>query len=167
VLPPLRILVVDDDEYIRDALAWGLSDAGYDVEAAADGVAAMAMARARPPDLLLLDMMMPGMDGDQVIEAVRATNRLSTTPVVLITASAVVPSDSTIGFLRKPVPLEVILRVVATFAADAAEGVRLGMALRRDCTVCPARAGQWCVSRRSELAEHMHIERFTGLAASG
>lgn len=158
VTRPLRILLVDDDDDVREMLTLELASAGYAVDAAASGAEALSRARSTPPDLLLLDFQMPGMDGGEVIDGVRATSRLRTLPVVLVTAAASVPADTTIGFLRKPVHLEVLLRVVGAFAADAADGSLLGRALRAPCARCTADAGVWCASA-GRLADRLHIER--------
>ncbi|MCL6596920.1 MAG: response regulator transcription factor [Firmicutes bacterium] len=78
-----RILVVDDEESIRLAVTRALRDAGYEVEAAADGEAALVAVAARPPDLVLLDVMLPGMDGLAVCQEIR---RRSDLPVLMLTA---------------------------------------------------------------------------------
>src|SRR3954467_9486309 len=58
-----RVLVVDDEEMVREVLARYLSREGYEVESAGNGVRALELAAARPPDLVLLDLMLPGLDG--------------------------------------------------------------------------------------------------------
>ena len=58
-----KVLVIDDDVSIRDMLAEVLGDAGYGVEAAADGVEALRMIKASPPDLIVTDIIMPEQDG--------------------------------------------------------------------------------------------------------
>ncbi len=67
-----RILVVDDDEQLARIVRDGLTHAGYVVDCAADGPAALAAARARPPDLAVLDLMLPGLDGVEVCRRLRA-----------------------------------------------------------------------------------------------
>jgi len=84
-----RILVVDDDEEIRASPRRGLAFEGFDVSLAADGVAALAFIRDTPPDLLVLDVMMPGLDGLEVVRRLRAVDdRL---PVILLTARDAMP----------------------------------------------------------------------------
>jgi two-component system response regulator MprA len=84
-----RILVVDDDEEIRASLRRGLVFEGFDILLAADGAAALAVVRDAPPDLLVLDVMMPGLDGLEVVRRLRAADdRL---PVILLTARDAVP----------------------------------------------------------------------------
>jgi DNA-binding response OmpR family regulator len=58
-----RVLVVDDDPSIRQVIVYVLRDEGYQVDEAADGRAALEAIRRRPPDVILIDLMMPGMDG--------------------------------------------------------------------------------------------------------
>ena len=83
-----RVLVADDNGDLRDYVRRLLEDAGYAVDVAADGVAALEAARHQRPDLLLTDVMMPGMDGFQLLEAVRADSQLSDLPVVMLSARA-------------------------------------------------------------------------------
>ena len=78
-----RILLVEDDPSIREVTAIGLRNAGFDVSTAADGVEGLERFRATPFDLLLLDVMLPRMDG---LELCRAIRRTSTVPIVMLTA---------------------------------------------------------------------------------
>ena len=79
-----RILVVEDDPTLRQALAFNLNREGYEAVTAADGEAALEMARARPLDLILLDVMLPGMSGLEVLRVLRREDR--TTPVIILSA---------------------------------------------------------------------------------
>jgi two-component system, OmpR family, response regulator MtrA len=78
-----RILLVEDDPSIREVTAIGLRAAGFEVDTAADGVAGLERWRTGRPDLVLLDVMLPRMDG---LEVCREIRRESTTPVVMLTA---------------------------------------------------------------------------------
>jgi two-component system response regulator MtrA len=78
-----RILLVEDDPSIREVTAIGLRAAGFDVDTAADGVAGLERWRKASPDLVLLDVMLPRMDG---LEVCREIRRESTTPIVMLTA---------------------------------------------------------------------------------
>lgn len=69
-----RVLVVDDDPGVTEVLRTALRHAGYDVEAAADGEAALRAVRTQRPDLIVLDVLMPGMDGLTVCRRVRASD---------------------------------------------------------------------------------------------
>jgi CheY-like chemotaxis protein/HD-like signal output (HDOD) protein len=82
------VMVVDDMAMIREPIAACLKAAGFEVVCAGDGVAALAATSARVPDLILLDLAMPGMDGIKVLEALRASPRTVATPVILLTASS-------------------------------------------------------------------------------
>jgi len=68
---PVKILLVDDDSDLVEGLRWYLEAAGYEVAVAGDGKAARAQFRAAPPDVIILDIMMPELDGVQVCEAIR------------------------------------------------------------------------------------------------
>jgi putative two-component system response regulator len=80
-----RILVVDDESAARIALATLLRREGYEVSHASDGAAALAECATFRPDLILLDIVMPGMDGFEVCRRIKATPETRLTPVVLIT----------------------------------------------------------------------------------
>ena len=66
-----RILIVDDEKHIASSLKGILADEGYDVSVAGDGLDALDMIRSDPPDLLLLDIWLPGMDGIEVLKIVK------------------------------------------------------------------------------------------------
>ena len=77
-----RILVVDDEMDVRALLLATLEDAGYDVDLASDGVLALARILAHRPDLVVLDLMMPGMDGHELIAKLAAVP--SSPPIIAI-----------------------------------------------------------------------------------
>ena len=79
-----EILLVDDERSIRDSLSCQLREAGFTVRVAATGAAGVAAFGERRPDLVLLDVMMPGMDGYAVCEAMRCADR--ETPIVFLSA---------------------------------------------------------------------------------
>jgi putative two-component system response regulator len=81
-----RVLVVDDEERNRRLLVAMLEAEGYSAIEAADGIQALALARQSPPDIVLLDIMMPGMDGYQVARALKADPLTKAMPVVMVTA---------------------------------------------------------------------------------
>jgi DNA-binding response OmpR family regulator len=83
-----RILVADDDGDIRDLVVFKLTQAGYDVEAVQDGAAAFQSIEASPPRLAILDVMMPGLSGIDVLRKVRADERLKDLEVILLTAKS-------------------------------------------------------------------------------
>ncbi|MFJ8793233.1 response regulator transcription factor [Streptomyces sp. NPDC102462] len=81
---PQTVLLAEDDRAIRHALERALTLEGYEVTAVADGVEALAHAHRTPPDILLLDVMMPGIDGLQVCRVLRAEG--DRTPILMLTA---------------------------------------------------------------------------------
>ncbi len=78
-----RVLVVEDDEGIREMLRYNLASAGFAVQEAADGAAGLRTARTSSPDLILLDLMLPGMSGLDFCRAVRKNSRV---PIIMLTA---------------------------------------------------------------------------------
>ena len=108
------ILVVDDEPLILQLLVTVLGDEGYATVAATDGAAALeAMARA-VPDLVLMDVMMPGPDGREVTRRMREQPRTSAIPVILMSAAASPASlPDGVSHLPKPFDLDHLLRAVA------------------------------------------------------
>jgi DNA-binding response OmpR family regulator len=96
-MSPARVVVADDDADIRDLVAFKLEAAGMDVVAVADGAAALEACQDVPPDLVILDVMMPGMSGLDVCRALRDSIGLAQVPVILLTARAQ-ESDVAQGF---------------------------------------------------------------------
>lgn len=113
--PPRRVLVVDDDPTVTEVVAGYLDRAGFAVDRAADGPTALEHARATPPDLVVLDLMLPGLDGLQVCRRLRAAGPV---PVVMLTARGD-EEDRILGlevgaddYVTKPFsPRELVLRV--------------------------------------------------------
>ena len=83
-----RILVIDDEAPIRLLCRVNLEAAGMEVREASDGVVGLAAAQEEPPDAILLDVMMPGMDGWQVLEGLLEDERTQAIPIVFLTARA-------------------------------------------------------------------------------
>ena len=81
-----RILVVDDEPMVRDTLGTVLMDEGYTVDVASDGLDALERVRAERPDAILLDLMMPGMNGRQFLQALRDDPKYVQVPVLIMTA---------------------------------------------------------------------------------
>ncbi|MDP9018746.1 MAG: response regulator [Candidatus Eremiobacteraeota bacterium] len=115
-----RILVVDDDRNLRKIITTNLELAGYDVTAAASGVEAMQILEDLQPDLVLLDVMMPVMDGYETTRRIRKHQTNSHVPIILLTAKGEV-EDKVAGFdagaddyITKPFgPQEMLARVRA------------------------------------------------------
>jgi two-component system, OmpR family, response regulator MtrA len=130
-----RILLVEDDPSIREITAIGLRTAGFDVDVAADGKAGLDRFHAAAYDLVLLDVMLPRLDG---LEVCRAIRRVSTVPVVMLTARADT-IDVVVGleagaddYVKKPFEVpELVARVRAAIRragreAGEPETLRLG-----------------------------------------
>lgn len=83
-----KILVVDDEEVLVEAITYNLEQSGYQVLTASDGVSALEIARQEAPDLIVLDIMLPGMDGLEVCRQLRRDKRTSTVPIIMLTAKA-------------------------------------------------------------------------------
>jgi DNA-binding response OmpR family regulator len=117
------ILVADDDMDIRDLVAFKLEQAGFDVTAVDNGLAALTAARQVLPDLVVLDVMMPGMSGIDVCRELRGDRNTSDLPIILLTARAQ-EGDVEVGFgvgaddyIVKPFsPRELVSRVEAVLA---------------------------------------------------
>ena len=111
------ILVIDDDESMRDLLRLHLGAAGYDVEVAADAIAAGYMVLRSPPDLIITDVNMPHLDGFEFIEALRSDKTLPRIPVIFLTS--VEEGDhrgkslGAVGYVTKPVRADKLLTLVA------------------------------------------------------
>ncbi len=109
------ILVVEDDAAIRRILEYQLQKAGYEVIAAEDGETGLFMARKHHPDLILLDVMLPRLDGHEVCRQIRQDYKISQTPIIMLTARSSV-KDRVAGlaqgandYLMKPYDQEEML----------------------------------------------------------
>src|SRR5450432_2985346 len=81
-----KILVVDDEAVLVETIAYNLEQAGYSVVTASDGNSALEAARSEDSDLILLDIMLPGIDGLEVCRQLRRESNTATTPIVMLTA---------------------------------------------------------------------------------
>ena len=114
------VLVVDDEKDIRDLIAYNLTKEGFTVVSAADGNEALEKVKQNPISVIVLDIMMPGMDGYEVCRAIRANEKTARIPVLFLTARAA-EVDQIIGleiggddYIQKPVsPRVLVARVKA------------------------------------------------------
>jgi DNA-binding response OmpR family regulator len=121
-----RILVVDDEKAVADLLAYNLRKARYDVQVAADGRQALILARRFKPDLVLLDLMLPEVDGLDVCRELRRTSRV---PIIMLTALGE-ETDRVVGlelgaddYVTKPFSVrELMARVKAVLRRSGPEG---------------------------------------------
>lgn len=81
-----KILVVDDEAVLVETIAYNLEQAGYQVITAADGASALEATRRETPDLIILDLMLPEMDGLEVCRQLRRDSKTATTPIMMLTA---------------------------------------------------------------------------------
>ena len=122
---PERLLIVEDESATRETWAEYFQNAGYEVLQASDGQEALESVRHERPDLLLLDVRLPRMDGYQVCQRLKSDPMTSHIPIIMITAFLTDASDTVRGieygaddYLNKPVDLDVL-------------GARVRMILRR------------------------------------
>ena len=115
----VSVLVVDDESDIREAVSEVLVDEGYVVHGAGDGVEALRKARAHHPDLVLLDLMMPGMNGWEFRAAQRNDPELSDIPVIVLSALGRVAGMDAAGFIQKPFDLDDLLSAIRRHALGA------------------------------------------------
>jgi two-component system alkaline phosphatase synthesis response regulator PhoP len=117
---PTRILVVEDDQDIAQLVARYLDKAGFTIDIVSSGREALAAIGARPPDLLILDLMLPQVDGLEICRFVRAGSKSAGVPIIMLTARAE-ESDRIVGlelgaddYVTKPFsPNELVARVRA------------------------------------------------------
>jgi DNA-binding response OmpR family regulator len=81
-----KVLVVDDEEYIQHILNFSFGAEGFEVVTAADGEQAIKMAKAEKPDIIVLDIMMPKMDGYEACKRIKTDPQTKNIPVILLTA---------------------------------------------------------------------------------
>ncbi len=122
---PQTVLVVDDERDIVELLRYHLTQAGFRVQSAGDGRLALEMARRDPPDLILLDLMLPVLAGTEVARLLRQGERTRNVPIIMLTARGE-EVDRVVGFelgaddyVVKPFsPREIVLRVQAVLRRE-------------------------------------------------
>jgi CheY-like chemotaxis protein len=134
--PKRRLIVADDDSSILELLQMILEDEGYEVRAFSSPVLATREALAHPPDALIVDMMMPGMTGLQVVDTLKADRRTSHVPVLVCSAyygdlRRMIQRNGHDGvrYLRKPFQLDELLQLVdGMISPERAVAPKLGNA---------------------------------------
>jgi CheY-like chemotaxis protein len=108
------ILVVDDEPSIVDTLSEILSFEGYQVSAASDGKEALQVLAASAPDVIIIDYMMPVLDGIQVLTAMETIAGCKATRAILMSAVAEPPAESRLwhAFLRKPFDIDALMTAI-------------------------------------------------------
>src|SRR3954454_11543511 len=121
---PKAILVVDDEPAILDMIAELLGYEGYQVVTTSQGSVALARAKADPPALILLDLMMPGISGWQVIAALKASPQTRAIPVVVLSARRDLPATAKelgiVTFLAKPFDIDELIDIVQQYTDSGA-----------------------------------------------
>jgi CheY-like chemotaxis protein len=114
-----RVLVADDKATSRELIRTVLETSGYDISEAADGIEALRHARELRPDLIILDLQMPGLDGFGVVTELRRDPTFKGTPIMALTASAMMGDKQRAlaagfdSYVSKPIPLSVLRAEVA------------------------------------------------------
>ncbi len=114
--PAASVLVVDDERDIREAVAEVLKDEGFEVLDATDGAEALQQLRAHHPAVVLLDLMMPGMNGWEFCAARNLEPELSAIPIIVISALGRVSGIDAQAFLQKPFELDALVSAVRQYA---------------------------------------------------
>ncbi len=129
-LAPKKILIVDDEHDIVELVAYNLRKEGYTVFTATDGITGLDLARQEQPDLVVLDVMMPGYDGFEVCRMIRQTPHIANTSIVFLTAKSS-EIDQILGlelgaddYIQKPVSPRVHVARVKSVIRRANEQIR-------------------------------------------
>ncbi|NUQ00162.1 MAG: response regulator, partial [Armatimonadetes bacterium] len=137
-----RVLIVEDEEDILDLVRYNLGKEGYAVEGEMTGEAGLTAARLRPPDLILLDLMLPGMDGLELCRLLKTDPRTSRVPIIMVTARGEdidVVTGLEVGaddYLPKPFSPKVLLaRVRAVLRRSAAPSEEPTVLTHGDLTI--------------------------------
>lgn len=159
MIPQTRILVADDDPALCLLLRETLQDASYDVEIASNGDELVRMAQDQPPDLILVDLMMPLMDGFEAIRQLRNDTRTAHLPMIILTARST-SSDVVTGFdngaddyIVKPYDIDVLLARIRGHLRRAAQ-----IPVRNPLTGLPGN-----VLLQAELERHLSQEHHFSL----
>ncbi|MCB6178464.1 response regulator [Rhodobacter sp. Har01] len=121
--PPRRVLIVEDDDSIALALEFVLGREGYAHDRVADGTEALAMIRAQVPDLVLLDVMLPGLSGYEICHRLRDDPAMAGVRILMMTARGSAQDQRRArelgadGFVAKPFELDILRREVRRLLA--------------------------------------------------
>lgn len=130
-----RILLIDDDRELRDLLKAGLEVFGnFRVVCAPDGETGVLLARKEPPDVLVIDLIMPGLDGEQVINKLRQEKRFHAIPTYLLTATPELGNALQIGsveVVEKPVDIDRLVEKIKGHLEDLERAKKLRESARR------------------------------------
>ena len=164
------VLIIEDDHNIADLLRLYLEKDGYEVRIAADGLKGMEAFRKEKPDLILLDVMLPGMDGWAVCRAIRAEDK---TPIIMLTAKSET-EDKVFGlkqgaddYITKPFEMkEVLARMEAVLRRSGLEPVKTARRLTFDRLVIDMDAFELTVDDKKVSTPPKEMELLFHLASS-
>jgi two-component system phosphate regulon response regulator PhoB len=130
-----RILIIEDERGLTDVLGYNLAREGYEVLVAHDGQEGLRKAQMQLPDLVVLDLMLPGMDGLEVCRHLRAGEQTRTVPILMLTAKAE-ETDQVVGFsmgaddyVTKPFSVKVLLQRIKALQRRVDTGSEAGDAI--------------------------------------
>jgi len=137
-----RILIVEDDKNISKLVKFNLEKANYDCAIAVSGEKALEALDARPADLIILDIMLPGMDGYEICRTIKAKEKLKNIPIIMLTAKGE-EVDRIVGlelgaddYIVKPFsPRELVLRVKAILKRGKTESAKKDILVAGDIAV--------------------------------
>lgn len=141
-----KILVVDDEPDVVELVRYNLNSSGYEVVTAVDGKEALKKVRAETPDLIVLDIMLPGIDGFEVCKILKRDPATSAIPIIMLTAKAE-EVDRVVGlelgaddYITKPFsPREFVLRVKALLKRIKGDSAAPSIIQRGDLSIDPSR----------------------------
>lgn len=157
-----KILVVDDESHIVELVKFNLEKEGFKVVVAYDGMEAIAAVEEESPDLMMLDIMLPHMDGLEVCRQIRQNNRYANLPIIMLTAKAE-EIDTVLGlemgaddYIKKPFsPREMVARVKARLRArrllEATEAPGKKALIINDLTMIPDKHEAFVGDRKLDL----------------
>lgn len=131
-MPKAKVLIVEDDRALAEVLQYNLNNAGYETITSTDGQDALNQARLRLPDLVVLDLMIPVVDGLEVCKRLRATAETRDTPILMLTAKGE-ETDQVVGFsvgaddyVIKPFSVKVLLERIKSLLRRRGESQGAG-----------------------------------------
>jgi CheY-like chemotaxis protein len=119
----VKILVIEDDEYSRDALAHLLASEGYEAQSASDGESGLEKAHETHPDVIVLDLNLPDIDGKHVIEMIRGDGPLKNVPILVVTGDEDKAAQAAVdlgadGYLTKPVEFDDLIKAISGLTSN-------------------------------------------------
>jgi DNA-binding response OmpR family regulator len=119
----VKILVIEDDEYSRDALAHLLASEGYEAQSASDGESGLEKAHEVHPDVIVLDLNLPDIDGKHVIEMIRSVGPLKNVPILVVTGDEDKAAQAAVdigadGYLTKPVEFDDLIKAISGLTSN-------------------------------------------------